>query len=52
MNWRDFEPRGLVENSVEKLTGARLTASLLTPAKNAALVVVLPIISLFSVVCE
>ena len=52
MNWRDFEPIGLVENSVEKLSGARLTASSLTPAKNAALVAVLPIIILFSVACE
>jgi len=52
MNWRDFGPKGPVENSVEKLSGARLTASLLEPAKNAALVAVLPIIILFSVACE
>ena len=52
MNWRDFAPKGLVENSVEKLCGARARASLLGPAKNAALVAVLPIIILFSVVCE
>ena len=52
MNWRDFEPKGLVENSVEKLHGARVVASLREPAKNAALVAVLPIIILFSVACE
>jgi hypothetical protein len=51
MNWRDFGAKGLVENSVEKLNGARMTASLLAPAKNAALVAMLPIITLFSATC-
>jgi len=52
MKWRHLGPQGLVENSVEKLDGARLTASLLAPAKNAALVAMLPIINLFSATCE
>jgi hypothetical protein len=52
MKWRDFAPKGLVENSVEKRSGARVTASLLAPAKNAALGAMLPIIILFSVTCE
>jgi hypothetical protein len=52
MNWRILGSKGLVENSVEKLSGMRMTTSLLMPAKNAALVAMLPIIILFSVACE
>jgi len=48
MNWRYLGPKGPVENSVEKRSGANPMTTLLTPAKNAALIAVLTIISLFS----
>jgi hypothetical protein len=48
MNPSIFRPKQLVENFVEKITRARGAGSLLTPAKNAAPVKMMPISLVFS----
>jgi hypothetical protein len=52
MNPSIFRPKGLVENSVEKIRRRWAAASLLAPAKNAAPVEMRLIIIVFSIIYE
>jgi hypothetical protein len=52
MNPSIFRPKQFVENSVEKITRAGRAESVLEPAKNAALVEMMPINLVFSITYE
>jgi hypothetical protein len=52
MNPSIFRPKQLVENSVENIARTRGVESLLTPAKNAAPMQIMPINLVFSITYE